>query len=229
MNLTVAAIENMRGLNPGKTEIQNPTWKDLIINSGAIIPKKFAKNYLSKMSDDEMENTTDNMSDYFLEMIRKDSPKIDFKILEKRLKIKYMYDGHSAMILNGRKGVQIIVDHEMPNPWSEINCKTEIKLFEKCGMKVSDFRIREKIYSYVIESEEEFYKELRKMPDTFWFDKSKVTKTISAGTSILPDESGIILRILGNKTEDVSNLVFKTLEICRKKCLGSTFSKIRKN
>ena len=152
---------------------------DLIINSGAIVPKKFAKNYLSKMSDDEMENTTDNMSDYFLEMIRKDSPKIDFKILEKRLKIKYMYDGHSAMILNGRKGVQIIVDHEMPNPWSKINCKTEIKLFEKCGMKVSDFRIREKIYSYVIESEEEFYKELRKMPDTFWFDKSKVTKTIS--------------------------------------------------
>jgi urease accessory protein len=55
------------------------------------------------------------------------------------------------------------------------------------------------------------------------------TDTISAGTSILPDESGIILRILGNKTEDVSNLVFKTLEICRKKCLGSTFSKIRKN
>ena len=140
--------------------------------------KKFSKNYLSKISDVEMEKTTDNMSDYFLEMIRKDSPKIDFNILEKRLKIKYMYDGHSAMILNGRKGVQIIVDHEMPNPWSEINCKTEIKIFEKCRMKVVDYTIGKEVYSYVVQPEEKFYKELEKIPDTAWFSGASITKSI---------------------------------------------------
>lgn len=52
---------------------------------------------------------------------------------------------------------------------------------------------------------------------------------LSAGTSILPDESGIILRVLGNKTEDVSDSVFDTLKICRKNFLGTTISKTRKN
>ena len=52
---------------------------------------------------------------------------------------------------------------------------------------------------------------------------------ISAGTSILPDESGILLRILGNKTEDVSKVVFDTLKVCRKNFLGKTISKTRKN
>jgi len=52
---------------------------------------------------------------------------------------------------------------------------------------------------------------------------------VSVGTSILPDESGIIIRILGNKTELVFDVVFKTVEISRKKILGASFSKIRKN
>jgi urease accessory protein len=52
---------------------------------------------------------------------------------------------------------------------------------------------------------------------------------VSVGTSILPDESGIIIRILGNKTELVFEVVFKTVEIIRKKILGASFSKTRKN
>ena len=52
---------------------------------------------------------------------------------------------------------------------------------------------------------------------------------VSVGTSILPDESGIIIRILGNKTELVFDVVFKTVEIIRKKVLGASFSKTRKN
>ena len=152
---------------------------ELIINLGGMIPTKFAKNYFIKMSDEEMDKMTDKMSDYFLGMIRKDSPEIDFGVLEKRLKIKYMHDYHSSMILDGRKGVRIIVDHGIAEPWSEINCKTEIKMFEKCGIKVTDYTIREKVYSYVVEQEEKFYKELRKIPDTIWFDKTSVTKTIS--------------------------------------------------
>ncbi len=151
----------------------------LIINSGGMLPTKFAENYFSKKSDEEMDTMTDEMSDYFLGMIRKDSPDIDFGVLEKRLKIKYLHDGHSSMFLDGRNGVCIIVDHEMAEPWSAINCKTEIKMFEKCGMKVTDYTIGEGVYSYVVQSEEKFYKELRKIPDTEWFGKVGVARTIS--------------------------------------------------
>ncbi len=52
---------------------------------------------------------------------------------------------------------------------------------------------------------------------------------VYVGTSIISDESGIIIRILGNKTENVFNVVFKILEISRRKILGVGFSKIRKN
>ena len=151
----------------------------LIINSGGMIPTKFAENYFSKMSDEETDKMTDRMSDYFLGMIRKDSPDIDFGVLEKRLKIKYLHDFHSSMFLDGRKGMRIIVDHEMAEPWSAINCKTEIKMFEKCGMKVTDYTIGKGVYSYVVQQEEQFYKELRKIPDTVWSDRVGVTRTIS--------------------------------------------------
>jgi len=52
---------------------------------------------------------------------------------------------------------------------------------------------------------------------------------VYVGTSILSDESGIVIRVLGNKTDDVFDVIFKTLEITRKKILGVSFSKIRKN
>ena len=52
---------------------------------------------------------------------------------------------------------------------------------------------------------------------------------VSAGTSILPDESGIIVRILGNKTDNIFDCIFKILEISRKEILGAEFSKIRKS
>lgn len=48
----------------------------------------------------------------------------------------------------------------------------------------------------------------------------KDSDIISVGTSILPDESGIIIRILGNNTDDIFDVIFKTLEITRKKILG---------
>jgi urease accessory protein len=60
-------------------------------------------------------------------------------------------------------------------------------------------------------------------------EEIKKTDSISVGTSILPDESGIVIRILGNKTENVSDTIFKILEISRKKILGASISKIRKN
>jgi len=134
---------------------------------------------LSRISDDEINKIADKMSDYFLKDIRKNSFSIDFNILEERLETKYMHDGHSAMFLNGRKGVRIIVDHGMSEQWSEINCKTEIKLFEKCGMRHTDHIIRKKVYSYLIQPEKKFYKELEKIPDSEWLSMTSVAKTIS--------------------------------------------------
>jgi urease accessory protein len=52
---------------------------------------------------------------------------------------------------------------------------------------------------------------------------------ISVGTSLLPDDSGIIIRILGNRTDRIFEVIFKILEISRKKILGASFSKTRKN
>ncbi len=52
---------------------------------------------------------------------------------------------------------------------------------------------------------------------------------VLVGTSILPDESGIIIRMLGKKTDKIFEVVFRILEISRKKILGASFSKIRKN
>ena len=52
---------------------------------------------------------------------------------------------------------------------------------------------------------------------------------VSVGTSLLPENSGIIIRILGNKTDNIFEVIFKTLEISRRKILGASFSKTRKN
>ena len=133
----------------------------------------------SRISNEEIDKMTEKMSDDFLRMIRKDSSDIDFGALEKRLKTKYIHDGHSAMVLDGRKGVHIIVDHGIAEQWSEINCKTEIKIFEKCGMKVTEHTIGEKVYSYVVQPEEKFYKELEKIPESEWLGMMSITKSIS--------------------------------------------------
>ncbi len=60
-------------------------------------------------------------------------------------------------------------------------------------------------------------------------ERIREIKDISFGTSILPNESGIIIRILANKTEKIFEMIFSTLEITRKKVLGASFSQMRKN
>lgn len=125
-----------------------------------------------------LDKITDKISDDFLKEIKENSSKIDFVIIEERLKAKYMQDGHSVMILDGRRGIRIIVDHDENEEQSETNCKTEIKIFEKCGIKGTEHTIGKKVYSYVIQPEKEFYKELKKIPDNKWTEMS-VTRTIS--------------------------------------------------
>jgi len=45
-------------------------------------------------------------------------------------------------------------------------------------MKVTEHAIGEKVYSYVIQPEKEFYQELEKIPDSEW-EKMSVSRTIS--------------------------------------------------
>lgn len=125
-----------------------------------------------------LDEITDKISGDFLREIKQNNLNIDFDTITDKLKLKYTQEGHSAMILDGRKGIRVIVDHGIDEHQSEINCKTEIKIFEKCGMKVTNHTIKEKVYSYVVQPEEEFYKELEKIPDSQW-NAMSVTRTIS--------------------------------------------------
>ena len=54
-------------------------------------------------------------------------------------------------------------------------------------------------------------------------------EVITSGTSILPNESGIIVKILSNSIEEVYEKIYEIVKITRKEILGADFTKIRKN
>ena len=60
-------------------------------------------------------------------------------------------------------------------------------------------------------------------------EKIGKSELITFGTSILPNESGIIIKILGNNTEDIFEKIYDVLKITRKEILGAEFTKLRKN
>ena len=60
-------------------------------------------------------------------------------------------------------------------------------------------------------------------------EKIEKSELITYGTSILPNESGIIVKILGNNTEDIFEKVYDIVKITRKEILDVEFTKLRKN
>ncbi len=52
---------------------------------------------------------------------------------------------------------------------------------------------------------------------------------VVARCSILPHDSGIVVRILGNMIDNIKEVTHHMLKICRKEILGAGFSGIRKN
>ena len=60
-------------------------------------------------------------------------------------------------------------------------------------------------------------------------EKIEKSEVITFGTSILPNESGIIVKILGNNTEDIFEKIYDVLKITRKEILEAEFTKLRKN
>lgn len=59
-------------------------------------------------------------------------------------------------------------------------------------------------------------------------DLFKEHNSISGGSSILPQSSGILVRVLGNGANDIRNIFYKIIDIVRKEILGVSFSGIRK-
>jgi len=56
----------------------------------------------------------------------------------------------------------------------------------------------------------------------------KNTRKIQGGASILPDRHGVAVRLLGNTTEHVKDVVYEILNISRRTILGGSFSRPRK-
>jgi urease accessory protein len=52
---------------------------------------------------------------------------------------------------------------------------------------------------------------------------------VVARCSILPNDSGIVVRILGNMIDNIKEVTHHILKICRKEILGAGFTGIRKN
>ena len=60
-------------------------------------------------------------------------------------------------------------------------------------------------------------------------EKIEKSELITYGTSILPNESGIIVKILGNNTENIFEKIYDIVKITRKEILNAEFTKLRKN
>lgn len=54
-------------------------------------------------------------------------------------------------------------------------------------------------------------------------------RNVSGGSSVIKDNSGLFIRILGKETEAVKDMVQKVLRDTRETCTGFRFSEIRKN
>jgi len=61
------------------------------------------------------------------------------------------------------------------------------------------------------------------------YEKIQKSELITLGTSILPNESGIIVKILGNNAEDIFEKIYDIVKITRKEILNAEFTKLRKN
>jgi urease accessory protein len=57
----------------------------------------------------------------------------------------------------------------------------------------------------------------------------KNIRKISGGASILPDRHGVAVRLLGNTTEHIKDVVYEILNVSRRTILGGSFSKMRKS
>jgi len=141
---------------------------------------------------------------------------------------------YSEVLTPGRMAMNEYFDYDIcylrtycKNQEEEFRCLENMKIEPKNQNLNSDGILgKNKIVGTVyILTKKDHITELENMINT----NLEKLEAVSIGTSILPNESGIIVKILGDNTEDIFKLIYSVLKITRKKILGVEFSKIRKN
>ena len=141
---------------------------------------------------------------------------------------------YSEVLTPGRMAMNEYFDYDVcylrtycKNQEEEFRCLENMKIEPKNQNLNSDgILAKNKIVGTVyILTKKDHITELENMINT----NLEKLEEVSIGTSILPNESGIIVKIIGNNTEDIFELIYSVLKITRKKILGAEFSKIRKN
>jgi len=141
---------------------------------------------------------------------------------------------YSEVLTPGRMAMNEYFDYDIcylrtycKNQEEEFRCLENMKIEPKNQNLNSDGILgKNKIVGTVyILTKKDHITELENMINT----NLEKLEAVSIGTSLLPNESGIIVKILGDNTEDIFKLIYSVLKITRKKILGVEFSKIRKN
>jgi urease accessory protein len=101
----------------------------------------------------------------------------------------------------------------------------------KIEPKKNDMKIKGILGKYSIVGTVYILTKKEKIPKLEEIINEKIQKSelITAGTSILPNESGIIVKILGNNTENIFEKIYDIVKITRKEILNAEFTKLRKN
>ena len=141
---------------------------------------------------------------------------------------------YSEVLTPGRTAMKETFDYDIcylrtycKNQKNEFRCLENMKIEpKKYDLKIKGVLGKYNIVGtvYVLTKKSQIEKLEEKI-----YDNIKKSELISVGTSILPNESGIIVKILGNNTEDVFDKIYDMLKIIRKEILGAEFTKIRKN
>ena len=141
---------------------------------------------------------------------------------------------YSEVLTPGRIAMNESFDYDIcylrtycKNQNNKFRCLENMKIEpKKCNMKIKGVLGKYNIVGtvYVLTKKSKLQK-LEEMIN----EKIGKSELITFGTSILPNESGIIIKILGNNTEDIFEKIYDVLKITRKEILGAEFTKLRKN
>ena len=141
---------------------------------------------------------------------------------------------YSEVLTPGRTAMKETFDYDIcylrtycKNQNNEFRCLENMKIEpKKYNMKIKGILGKYNIVGtvYVLTKKNQIEKLEEKI-----YEKIQKSELVSIGTSILPNESGIIVKILGNNTEDIFEKIYDIVKITRKEILNAEFTKLRKN
>ena len=141
---------------------------------------------------------------------------------------------YSEVLTPGRIAMNESFDYDIC--YLRTYCKNQNNRFRclenmKIEPKKYDMKIKGVLGKYNIVGTVYILTKKEKIPKLEEIINKKIQKleSIRSGTSILPNESGIIVKILGNNTENIFEKVYDIVKITRKEILDAEFTKLRKN